>query len=186
MKHASLFFKQTLPLAFAITALSGVLYVVTQQTIRQAANDPQIQIAEDTAEALQNGTPLSTFMPVHTINMEKSLSPFVIIFDAAGKPIGTAGYLDNTIPVPPAGVFDHARVLGENHITWQPKPGVRIAAVVKIFNGKINGFVLAGRSLREIEKREHDLFVLVFLGWLCALGATLLLQWMSQIKKHHS
>jgi len=36
-------------------------------------------------------------------------------------------------------------------VTWQPNADVRIASVVLPYN---NGFVMAGRNMREVEQRE--------------------------------
>jgi hypothetical protein len=44
-------FLRWLPLAVAITILAGLVYATVQQSLRQGANDPQIQLAEDTAAA---------------------------------------------------------------------------------------------------------------------------------------
>jgi hypothetical protein len=41
-----------LPLAAAVTMLSGLVYIAVQQNMRIGANDPQIQLAEDAARAL--------------------------------------------------------------------------------------------------------------------------------------
>jgi hypothetical protein len=83
-------------------------------------------------------------------------------------------------------VFDNAREKGENRITWEPKEGVRIAAVIKRFEGKTastSGFVLAGRSLDEVEKRQKNLiFEMIFgcIGTLLITGAAL---WLLENKK---
>jgi hypothetical protein len=45
-----------LPLAALTTALCGLVYLAVQQALRQAANDPQIQMAEDAAYILSQGT----------------------------------------------------------------------------------------------------------------------------------
>ena len=38
-----------------VTGLSGLIYVGIQQDLRQTANDPQIQMAEDIAAKLTDG-----------------------------------------------------------------------------------------------------------------------------------
>ena len=38
-----------LPMALVVTALCGVVYAAVFRNIRQSANDPQIQMAEDAA-----------------------------------------------------------------------------------------------------------------------------------------
>ncbi len=48
--------KYWLPLAIVITALSGFIYLVGQQNLRMSANDPQIQLSEDTANQIRKWT----------------------------------------------------------------------------------------------------------------------------------
>lgn len=73
----------------------------------------------------------------------------------------------------PQGVLDSAQQHGQNRVTWQPEPRVRSAAVTVPFGGAQPGYVLAGRSLREVEQREDNLLLLALLGGLITLGATL-------------
>src|SRR5438874_936628 len=114
-----------IPLAIVTTLLVGLSYVSTQQSIRQAANDPQIQLAQDIAVALEKGQPAEQFALASKTDMAKSLAPFVIIFDQNGQPIVSTVELDGSVPVPPAGVFDYTKKHTEDRISWQPKPGVR-------------------------------------------------------------
>ena len=69
-------------------------------------------------------------------------------------------------------MFDYVRTHGEERVTWQPRPGVRIASVVV---RTANGFVVAGRNMREIEIRENNVLKLAILGWLAASAALTLL-----------
>jgi hypothetical protein len=55
-------------------------------------------------------------------------------------------------------------------VTWQPRPGVRIASVVTRTPG---GFLLAGRNMREIEIRENRVLKLAAVAWLVANSAVL-------------
>ena len=64
-----------------------------------------------------------------------------------------------------------ARQRGENRFTWQPGPGLRYAAVLDHFGGAQPGFVLAARSLREVESRSDQLLTLA----VAAAAASLLL-----------
>ncbi|MDB5133834.1 MAG: hypothetical protein JWP37_437, partial [Mucilaginibacter sp.] len=41
--------------AVVITLLCGIIYIVAQQNFRQAANDPQVQLAQEAANAINNG-----------------------------------------------------------------------------------------------------------------------------------
>lgn len=171
-----------LPLVMIATLLAGLIYGTVRQSIRQAADDPQIELAEDTAAALNAGIRPESIIPAGRINIAKSLAPYLIIYNESGYPLISSGELDNQIPVPPAGIFKQAKANGQNRITWQPKPGARSAVVVVPFTGKPSGFVLAGRSLREIEKRENQIFQNVFWGWLITTLGTL--GWLFLFRNH--
>lgn len=149
-----------------ITFLSGLVYITAQQLLRHSANDPQIQLAEDSAASLSQGQNPQAVLPANQINIENSLAPYVIIFDEKGQPVASSAQLDGATPVVPGGVFEYTRQTGEDRFTWQPKTGVRSAAVMTHFGGASPGFVLAGRSLREVEVREDQLLKLVGAAWL--------------------
>ena len=78
--------------------------------------------------------------------------------------------------VPPAGVFTVAGQNGENRRSWQPEAGVRNAIVVLPYsiNGD-QGYVVAGHSLKETEKREQFLMGQIVVGILITLGATFII-----------
>jgi hypothetical protein len=162
-----------LPVAVAITIFSVLLYAALEQSYRQALNDPQVQLAEDGALALAAGKLPVEVVPRRSslIDLRKSLAAFVAIYDAAGQPLESSAELGGLPPRPPSGVFDYARLHGENRVTWQPEPGTRIALVVKPVPGISGWFIAAGRNMREVEKRESYLAGTVGL----AAGAALLL-----------
>ena len=164
-----------LPIAIASTIAIAAAYSLVQQDIRQSANDPQIEIAEDAAGALSSGAiPASIFLPVK-IDMAKSLSPFGIVYDDSGRSIAASGSLNGIVPAVPAGVLDYARSHADDRLTWQPASGVRIAAVVKSYKAASStGFILVGRSLREVELRESSLELIAGLAWVITLALTLL------------
>ena len=161
-------------MAAIVTGLSGLLYAAVQQDLRQSANDPQIQMAEDTAAKLADGQQVQNVVPAEKVDIANSLAPYIIVFDATGKPIASSVQLNGQTPTIPSGVFDYVRQNGEDRITWQPQSGVRSAIVVTQFKGPNPGFVLAGRSLREVEIREDDIMHLILLGWIAILLVTLL------------
>jgi hypothetical protein len=163
-----------LPLVTVITIVCALVYVVDQQALRMSANDPQIQLAEDGAEALARGVDAQSLLPVNTIDVASSLAPFMIVYNDAGEPTASSGFLHGITPTLPIGILDYVRNAGEDRVTWQPEGGVRIAIVVMRANGISPGFVLVGRSLRETEKRVDQLTLLVGLAWLASLFATLL------------
>lgn len=164
-----------LPLAATTTALSGLIYLSVQQNFRQGANDPQIQIAQDSAQALQSGKPAQEVVGQIQVDLNKSLASFIIIFNDAQKLTASQAVLDGRIPTPPKGVFDYTRTHKEDRVTWQPKTNLRIAAVLERFEGSNPGFVLVGRSLKEVELREEQLTHYVMLGLIAALITSLII-----------
>jgi hypothetical protein len=157
------------------TFIAGAGYVISQQVLRMSANDPQIQLAEDGASRLREGEAPAAVVPERKVDMASSLAPFVIIYDDLGRPVASSAKLDGRVPTPPRGVLDNVRSYGEERVTWQPRPGVRIASVVTRTPG---GFVVAGRNMREVQIREDRVFKLAAVAWLfvnCAvLGLWLL------------
>ena len=142
-----------LPFAVVITAFCGLAYATVQQALRQGLNDPQIQMTEDTAYALNNGATVDSVMAEPKIEMSRSLAPFVDIYDMNGNPMAGSGLLNGLLPDYPKGALDSAKQNGEDRVTWQPNANVRIASVVVPYK---NGFVMAGRNMREVEQGESQ------------------------------
>jgi len=161
-------------LAALATAFCLTIYVVAQQTWRASANDPQIQLARDAAAALAAGRPADAVVPRDGVDMERSLAPFLIVFDAGGKVLAASGSLRGNVPGVPGGVLEYARERGENRVTWRPIGGVRIASVIVAYSGSQQGFVLAGRSLEETENRIAQFGSLIMLAWAATLVGLLL------------
>ncbi len=149
----------------AVTVVCGLVYVESQQQLREAADDPQVQMAEDAASRLGGGAPSTSLIPTVTVDMTSSLAPFVIVYDAHDMVIASSTTLGGRTPQLPAGVLSSARASGEDRVTWQPSPGVRIAAVVV---ANQYGAVLAGRSLRDVEVREANALDIAVAGWVAA------------------
>ncbi|HVZ58299.1 MAG TPA: hypothetical protein VG935_00895 [Patescibacteria group bacterium] len=166
--------KRMVPLFVLITCLTGLIYLVAQQNLRLTANDPQIQMAEDTAAKLTTDQDTVQVTSLPRIDMRQSLAPFIITFDATGKVVSSSGEIAGQVPTPPQGVFAYAKEHEEDRFTWEPQTGVRIAAVVRQYNGRTSGYVLAGRSLEEVEKREDILFQQVGLAWVVTIVLTML------------
>jgi len=158
---------------FALAALASavclLVYVVAQQTWRTSANDPQIQLARDAAAALAAGRAVETVVPRESVDMERSLAPFLIVLDADGKVLAASASLRGSVPGVPKGVLDYVRDRGEDRITWQPIGGVRIASVVVSYSGARSGYVLAGRSLEETQHRVTQFGSLIGLAWAATL-----------------
>ncbi|MFN8497248.1 MAG: hypothetical protein U0641_05275 [Anaerolineae bacterium] len=158
--------------AAAATLLAFMIYVVAQQSMRLSANDVGVQVAEDTAAALEGGQAPAALTGA-PVDLGRSLAPFTIIYDDSGQVVAASARLDGATPGLPAGVLDNVRARGESRLTWQPQPGVRLATVITRVGGASPGFVAAGRSLREVERRIDELGLLVGVAWLATLGVTL-------------
>jgi hypothetical protein len=158
------------PCLLMATVWSGAVFallLVEHQAMRLQANDPQVQLAEDAAARLAAGaTPAAVLPAGGDVEIARSLAPFLVVYDAAGAPLAGSGKLHGALPVLPGGVLEHARAQGGHRLSWQPQAGVRQAlVVVPVSSG---GFVVAGRSLREVEARKRQ--VQAFLGLLWGAG----------------
>jgi hypothetical protein len=183
-----------LVLAGLATVLALALNTIPQQVLRLGANDPQIALADDLVAKLEQGIAPTDAISPASIDIARSLTPFVIAYDDQGRPLTSQARLDGAIPTPPSGVFDYVRQHGEDRLSWQPilgttsskdqksalnggmtprAHGVRIAAVVQRVAPVGNapgGFVLAGRNMREVENREHLVGQLATLAWIVMLA----------------
>ena len=166
-----------------VSGICGLVYGAVQQDLRQTANDPQIQLAENSAASLATATNID--VGTEKIDLVKSLSPFIIIVDKDNKVLASNAVMNGQTPVPPAGVFASAARSGENRVTWQPAPGVRIALVVVPVGNDKGQFVAVGRSLREVEKRENQIFMLSAIAWLILLAVSFIGIFLSQDKKEN-
>ncbi|HTW96062.1 MAG TPA: hypothetical protein VMD74_00175 [Candidatus Methylomirabilis sp.] len=174
--------KKIFLITLELALIFGFAYSLCQQVLRQSANDPQIQIAEDAVAALARGQQPKFFTSdvYGTVDPSKSLAPFLIAFDNAGKPLTSTAVLSGKTPIPPAGVFAYAKAHQEDRITWQPASSVRIAAVVVYYGEGGGGYVLAGRSLAEVEKRESNLEFLTFCAWIFSVFVSVVLIFASE------
>ena len=174
MRKFKTILKYWLIVALATTAFCGLAYTTIQQTLRQGANDPQIQMAEDIANELENGETVTSVTPTNQVDLAHSLAPFVILFNDQGTQIASSGRLHGQSPTLPGGVLDYVQRHGEDRITWQPEHGVRIATVVIGYSGTNPGFVLVGRSMREVERRIDQITLFCGVTWIATLGLALI------------
>jgi hypothetical protein len=150
------------------------LLLVEHQQLRLQADDPQVQLAEDAAARLAAGaTPASVLPPGGSVDIARSLAPFVVVYDAAGAPVASSGQLHGAAPALPAGVLEFARAHGGHRLSWQPEQGLRHALVVGPV--RTGGFAVAGRSLREAEARKGIVLRLLGLSWGAGLAGLALL-----------
>lgn len=159
-----------IPVAILITMIVGLIYVETQQSLRLSANDPQIQIAEDTVAQLAKGNSLQLGM--NKSDISTTLSPFLVSFDENGKTVDSTAELNGQTLSFPKGVFAYAKNHQDNRFTWQPKSGLRYAVVLMHYNGVASGFIAIARSLREVEKRIDWATTQAFFAWILMLGVS--------------
>jgi len=164
--------KKWLPLAVATAGLSMLVYLTAQQSLRQGANDPQIQMAEDAAQTLNAGGTAGSVLPTDKVEIANSLAPFMMIFDNSGNVLGSSASLHGAVPSYPSSILDYTRQNGEDRGTWQPEAGVRMATVAVRYN---NGVVMAGRSLREVEIRETNMENISVAAMFAILAVTLII-----------
>jgi hypothetical protein len=164
-----------------VTGVCALVHIAVQQNLRQGANDPQVQLAEDAAAAITGGTQIDQVVPTQKVDISHSLAPWMAVYTNTGVPLLSSGQLNGEVPQLPTGVFDtsnwesvvshHLTVFysypaDENRFTWQPQPGVRQAVVLVHYDSQNGvGFVAVGRSLREVEARESQLTLEVFVAW---------------------
>lgn len=163
--------KQWIPLAITTMAICFIIYLVLQQAVRMGGNEPQIQMAEDTATALNAGR---TLPAQEKIDVGKSLSVFTILYDQKGNITYSNAELNGSTPELPSGVLTDKKGTsepGESRITWQPQKGVRLATVVVKYN---DGYVLVGRNMREIENLSQQQFDNILLGCILTLFSSLI------------
>jgi Na+-translocating ferredoxin:NAD+ oxidoreductase RnfG subunit len=164
-------------LAAINTVIAGTIYAAVQQTYRNAANDPQVDAVEQINALLAQGAPAEAIIGQSApVDMVKSSSLFVIIYDKDGKVIGSSATLDKNTPSLPSGVIDYTKSHNTDRFTWQPKKGIRVAAVIRKVDND-GGYVLVGRSLGETEKRISQLTGIVGIAWIILLLLSLLFAW---------
>lgn len=157
----------------AVLVVVGYAYVAMLQNYRQTANDPQIELAGSWASQISTGamdaSTVFTSIPA-TIDPSSNLSVFGVITNADGKVLSSNMTMDGTTPLPPKSVLAAAGTDRQNRITWQPQAGTRIALVVQGYNHNgAAGYVLVGRSLKEIDVRTTAL------AWMSGSAAMIVL-----------
>lgn len=167
MKHVRFMWLFTMAL---VTVIFVVIYLTGQAILRMSANDPQTQMANDTAYRaaidIKEDGKLDLNYPVK-VQLDVSLAPFTIIYDTDKKVIASSVELEGRTPEIPESVFDNVSQGNRNIVTWQPQDGPRVATVI-VSAGEY-GYVLSGRSLAEYDKRIGSLNKFIAVSWFCTL-----------------
>ena len=149
-------------------------YGLSQQVVRQLANEPQYTWVSDDVVAIgeYQADPKSLgLVPSQVIDPTLQLGTFVEIFDANNKIINTNIASNSDLTLPPAGVFSEAKNSGIDKVSWQLPSGQRFALVVG-YEPKTGDYILSGRSLSYTEQLEPHLFLLAFAAWVLMIAIT--------------
>ncbi len=179
--------RRWLPFALLSTVLCGLIFVIAQQSLRLSADDVLAQLATDASILLEHGTGAADIVGPYPVDMGRSLSPFFMIFDQHQAVVASMGTLEGNTPTLPDGALYQAIGRGQHRFTWEPQPGLRFAAVIRTFSSNDQyGFVLAARSLREVDYRISIMMLLSLGAWITSLILTLLgvLAWPSPRTPH--
>ena len=172
--------RQTVRLWLLAVTLGGGLtvfaYTAVQQSVRLDLNNPQWQIAEDTAALLSQGAAPASVMPPTVVDEAQSLAPFVTIVDQRINVLASSGRIGSQVPLPPASAFPDAQRRGSNWFTWQHDNNtLRDATVIVPYGGAHPGYVLVARSMRQAENTLGHITLLAALTLLGVLLAPTLI-----------
>lgn len=171
-------FKAWLPLAVLATFMAGTICMITHFILRQSANDPQIQQAQDWADQIEGGTDPNRLTLGAFIDPARSLAPFGIVYDQDGRIVASSVAAPSTM-LQPNGVFDtvDASAAKEARYTWQPVNGERYAAVLKRATLQEKSYyVLAGRNIKQVDERISRGLWMVGVTWAVTLVAIVVAQ----------
>lgn len=125
-------------------------------------------MAEDAAARLDKGADPQDVLPPANVDLPASLAPYLLVFDERGRLLASSVTVDGRQPDYPAGVFTNVPRGGAEKVTWQAASGERSATVAVRYD---HGYVVAGRSLREVEERETNAELIAAAGWVATLAA---------------
>jgi hypothetical protein len=151
---------------FLITFTCGLVYLVSQQTLRLNANAVPNQIAVDTSIKLEKSSNTQELISEQSLDISKSQGAFVMVYDSNKNLIATTGMLGSIKPTYPSGVLDYLDKHNEDRVTWQPEDKLRFATVGIKYK---NGYIVAAQSLSETEKTIQQIGYIVLLAWLSAI-----------------
>lgn len=168
--------------AFALffSVLLLAVAVITQQYLRRSADSWPTFFARLASTPMdERSEPYRKIMVAHDLAGPKqeisssdwlnSTSIFTVLYDASGHALTGNATLHGALPQPPPGIFNVIQQRGEDKVTWQPQPGIRVALTGRPMpNG---GFVLAGQSLLPSEARTASFYSLLRWIWAFAMLA---------------
>jgi hypothetical protein len=159
-----------------VTLFCLLLLFVLRSVVRQGANDPQVQIAEDVARVFSGNqftdetlrSSFETFVPSKMqVDIGLSLSPWIQVYDASGEVIASSATIQEaqTTPRVSTELFEGLQKRDQIRLTWKPQKGIRQAIVITKFSGLRSGYVVVGRSLREAEDQIRIVTEIISATW---------------------
>ena len=146
------------------------LYVAVQQAGRIGADDAPRALAHRSAGLLAMGRSPQTVAQGPDVELAADTSTFVTVYGGDHAVLASTATLSGAVPTVPVGVLDHAYAVGEDHVTWQPAPGVREAVVAQRWTSPSgSGVVVAGAGLAAVERRAHQAMQLGGSVWVVGL-----------------
>ena len=100
---------------------------------------------------------------------QTSKSIGVQVINDSGRVLASSMRLHNELRTVPRGVLDNVRTYGEERVTWQPEPGIRMATITVLTPGSPGHFVTVGRSLAETEERIDRIGHSLLIAWLATV-----------------
>lgn len=166
--------KSWLPLAFGLTVTIGFVHLAVQQSYRQDAYDPQIELVESVGAALSSGVKATDLLgEAPPTDIAKTLTTFLAVVDKDDKLVASNAKLNGQSPVMPSGLLVAARQGATERSTWEPQAGVRQAVVALAVPNGDGQVVVVGRSLREVDLRISQLTALTLFAWVVAIFGSL-------------
>ena len=173
MKKMKKTFAVWLLIMFMATFASSLVYLISQRSLRLGADELPVLLANTVLTRLKSEQSPKSSIPSEKVDISTSLSAFVMVYDSDKDLIASSGNMRGSQPLYPAGVLDNIGKDNESRVTWQPDKGLRFASVAIRYN---NGYVVAARSLTEVEKITSTIGKLIILAWLaCAVFSGLVL-----------
>lgn len=149
-------------LMFMLTFTCLLGYLITQQALRLDANELPAALAIQTSLDLSHHRNTKIMLPTVPVDISKSLSPFVMIYDRKINLVATTALIHNQKPLYPKEILKALSQQNEIRVTWQPKPNLRFASVAMKYQ---NGYIVSGRSLLETEKLINQIEKIVIAAW---------------------
>lgn len=154
-----------LPLAVIITAVFLGIYFSSQYIVRSLAVEEQVKISADVMRYLNEGGNPMALNANAPVDIEKTLSPYIVFYTLDILPMTSSVTLDGERPILPFGVYAQVKERGEHRLTWQPKRGLRQAIVLNHLEGPTPGYLLVGKSLKESERTICGLWYILSVMW---------------------